>query len=142
MKLRPLTADEVEFELGCEEEFIPFEGNVLSSGDAALDKEAEDDVRRRLNRNDVSAWCILTVKAKWKGYTGHASLGCFIFPEGNTGPQNLEYAKDEYEQLRSEALDDLNQGLATSAKMLFELVAATEVVTFKIGGLRCTVLRT
>lgn len=121
-KPRELRADEVEFEEGCKEEFIPVEGNYMATDDDEADKAAEKELLDRLNRGDNSAWCILVVKAKWKDRVGHASLGCFVFPEGNPGWKNREYAKDEYESLKEEALADLNQSIQKTWQELSELV--------------------
>lgn len=121
-KPRELRADEVEFEEGCEDEYIPVEGNYMATDDGEADKAAEKELLDRLSRGDNSAWCILVVKAKWKGRAGVASLGCFVFPEGNSGPANRKYAEDEYESLKEEALADLNQNIQETWQELTELV--------------------
>ena len=121
LKPRKLLASEVEFEEGCEEEFIPVEG-YMATDDYEADRANEKEILDRLNRGDNSAWCILVVKAKWKGHVEHASLGCFVFPEGNSGPANKEYAKDEYENLKIEALEALNQEIQSTFEGLSELL--------------------
>lgn len=121
MKLRKLTAAEVEFEESTEPEDIPVEGNFSTYG-SEEDKRYEQELLDRLNRGDGSAWCILVVKARWKGFTGYASLGGYVFPAGNSGTQNAEYAKEEYAQLRAEALDDLNVGVQSSFDAVCELI--------------------
>jgi len=119
--LRALIGDEVEFENGVEPEFIVLEGNVLCSGDDKADREAEAEVRRRLEAGDTSAWCILVVTARWEGWEGMASLGAYQFPAGQKGWENQEYAKDDYSQLRVDALADLNQRIHKQYLKLSEL---------------------
>lgn len=123
MKLRALTASEVEFELDTEPELDSFEGNVLASGDDEEDRKAEEEIRERLQRGDISAWCILVVHAKWKGYEGVASLGGYSFPAGYTGDQNHEYAAEDFEYLKAEALADLNRTLHERATIPEEIRA-------------------
>lgn len=117
---KPLTESDVAFEEGCEQEFIPVRGNYMATDDAEADRLAEDELLDRLEHGDSSAWCILTVKATWKGFVGHASLGGFVFPRGNSGPQNEEYAAEEYASLRIEALADLNESIQSAFEVLRE----------------------
>ena len=121
MKLRKLTADEVEFQESTEDEFIPVQGNYMATDDEEADKRAEQELLDRLHRGDNSAWCILVTQATWKGFIGRASLGAYVFPEGNTGEQNAEYAKEDCKQLRTEALDALNSQLQERFNTLSEL---------------------
>ena len=123
MKLRSLTANEVEFELDTEPELEPFESNAQASGDDEADRKVEEGIRERLQYGDVSAWCILVVRAKWKGYEGVATLGGYSFPAGQTGDQNREYAAENFECLKAEALADLNRTLHERATIPEEIRA-------------------
>jgi len=110
--MRQLKAEEVIFVETVKDEFeLPDE----------LYRNDEEDIRSRLARGDNSAWCILVVQAQWEEFSGDASLGGFTFPEGNTGEQNQEYAKKEFEALRVDALEDLNGNLRYIVEKLAKL---------------------
>lgn len=68
-KLRLLREDEVKFNLSVKQDDIPVRGNVLASGDDALDREAENEAIRRLNQGDIWAWALVTVIAEWNGFS-------------------------------------------------------------------------
>ena len=111
MKLRAVTADEVEFEDTFEEETADLRNDKVA-------REHEDEMIERLERGDITAWCILAVRVHWKGHTGYAALCGYTFPEGRTGIQNQEYASEDMAQLRIEALEDLNRTLQEQADLL------------------------
>ncbi len=46
-------------------EDIPVRGNVMVSGDDALDQEVEDEIIARLDRGDIEAWCMARVTAEF-----------------------------------------------------------------------------
>ena len=111
--LLQLTVADVELTIETEAEDVELEGNVLASGDDALDKEAEDELRERLQAGDDSAWCVVIVKASWysetleRPFVGVASLGCVSLSSTYT----LDTCVDEH-GLRAEALGSLNSELA------------------------------
>lgn len=110
--LRQLTRSEVDFERSTEPDDTPIEGNVLASGDAKLDQEAEREVLERLQNDDHSAWCGVVVRARWTSaagvtYEGRASLwGCILTDRYS----DADVARDH--DLEGEALADLNARLA------------------------------
>lgn len=58
-----ITKDDVTFEVHAYPEDMRLEGNAMASGDEALDKQVCDEIRARLERGDVWAWCIVRVTA-------------------------------------------------------------------------------
>lgn len=114
--MRQLTKDEVEFTVELESEYTEVRGNVLASGDDEEDKAAEDEILDRLNRDDLSAWCCIVIKAEWNGHTGATNLGCVSLEETNTGSecQQLTESFAEYNGMYDQALEDLNQTIANS----------------------------
>jgi len=108
--MRELTAKDVTFVVYYEAGDIPVRGNVLASGDDAIDKAAEDEILARLDNGDATAWCVLWVTADWEGYLGRTSLGCCSFGP-NDNMRDLEafaYEDDMY----ADALADLNAVIA------------------------------
>lgn len=53
----------------------PIRGNLVASGDDALDKQLEDAVIEELEHNPW-AWCVVEVKASWLGLQASTFLGC------------------------------------------------------------------
>lgn len=126
MKLRKLEEHEVEFELSTESEDTSHIGECSAVSDE-VDKAAEEDISRRLAHGDESAWCVLVVKATWKGYSETDYLGGFTFPEGNNGRQNQKYAADSYADMKEEVLERLNKQLSERTRIpkdILELVIA------------------
>ena len=72
---KPLTADEVTFETKVEYEDIPVRGNYMCTDEPELDKQAEDEVIKRLEQGDMLAWCCVVVTATWEGHSAYDSLG-------------------------------------------------------------------
>ena len=59
----------------CLPEDMPVRDNVQASGDAALDREAEEDILRDLEAGNPWAWCTVKVTAKLGAYQGDDYLG-------------------------------------------------------------------
>jgi hypothetical protein len=55
-------------------EDLPIRGNLMASGDDVLDKQFEDAVIEELEYN-LWAWCVVEVKACWKGLKASTFLG-------------------------------------------------------------------
>ena len=106
MKYIPLTPNDVDFTVKVEQCQMPVRGNAMCSGDATVDKQAEDSIIARLHSGDELAWCDVTVYARWDGHTGFAHLGACNLDETYT----VEQVVQDYD-LRSEALDDLNKNV-------------------------------
>jgi len=122
MKIRKLTADEVEFTLDVEPECdSTVEGNAMCSGDDAADKKYEQELLARLERGDTSAWCVLIVKAKWNGHEGVDTLGCVTLKEDADEEDAREMA--DMHGMEANALAYLNDELAEEARLLTQLEA-------------------
>lgn len=55
-------------------EDLPIRGNLVSSGDGVLDTQLENAVIEELEHNPW-AWCVVEVKASWKGLKESTFLG-------------------------------------------------------------------
>lgn len=114
--MRKLTAADVTFYVQIEPEDIEPEGNAIVSGDDDFDKEVIDGINERLRDGDLWAWGCVKVGARWKDWTGVAYLGCCSY-ENEEG-----FKKDGYfEQMKKEALDDLNSTVAKVFESVKEL---------------------
>lgn len=73
----------------------------MASGDAALDRECEDEILADLDRGNVHAWGLACVTAQLGGLMGRAYLGgCSYHSDG-------ELWAEVESDLRQEALADL-----------------------------------
>ena len=72
----------------------------MASGDAALDRECEDEILADLDRGNVHAWGLARVTAQLGGLMGRALCGCSYHSEG-------ELWAEVESDLRQEALADL-----------------------------------
>jgi hypothetical protein len=132
-----LTEHEVSFEVVIEPEELELEGNVMACGDDAVDRAAEQEIRARLNRGEVEAWCWLAVTATWKNpdsgkvYTatrgiGSVSLDVRQHPTGDAVRAVAEAYAEESE-LYAEALDALNHELRDA------IVEASSVIQYLVN---------
>jgi hypothetical protein len=113
--MRTLKADEVTFTIHVSQDDIPVRGNALASGDDAADKEAEDEILTRLDAGDVWAWACVEVRATWEEWHASDYLGgCCYADENDFKIGNFGY----YEDMRKNALDQLNADLAAIMKKL------------------------
>lgn len=117
MKLKQLTADQVEFQVSYQQDDLLVRGNALASGDAQADKECEDAILARLNAGDELAWCCITVTAAWNGFTASAHLG-------GCGLDNEQQVAEEAEAygMKEEALANLNKAVAAAYAQLWVLI--------------------
>ena len=116
MQVRELTASDVRFTLTAEADETPVRGNALASGDDAEDRAAEDAILARLDRGDVWAWAVVTVRATWRGYSAEAHLGCCSYDD------EARFRADPYfADLCAEALSALNDEVATMAEDVSDL---------------------
>lgn len=116
MQIRKLRMDEVEFSLLVHPEHTPIEGNALASGDEETDQEAEREIARQLAAGNEWAWCMVEVKAEWRGFTASDYLGCCSYKN------EAEFkAVGYYEDMRNQALEYLNTILGEYAARLHEL---------------------
>lgn len=65
-----------------EPEEVSVRGNAMASGDDAADREAEDEILRRLDRGDVWAWCSVRVVVEHDGWVKASGwLGCCSYED-------------------------------------------------------------
>ena len=101
-----LEQKDVDVELIVHYDDTPVRGNVLASGNDAEDKEAEDEVLRRLDNGDVWAWACVQVKVTYQGISESVFLGGCSYENENA------FRKDGYYQdMVNEALGELNHRL-------------------------------
>lgn len=102
--MKKLTAKDVRFTVTAEQDCIPVRGNALASGNAAMDRETEDEIIARLNRGDVWAWACVIVEAHYRGLKGLTSMGACSYED------EADFRADGYfADMCEEALDDLNR---------------------------------
>jgi hypothetical protein len=114
--VRLLRTDEVEFVLEVHPEDIPIEGNC-SAIDEDTDAEAARWIYDQLDRGNEWAWCTVVVKAKWKEFEGRDCLGCCSYESEESFRQPGGY----FDDMRAQALADLNRNIANTSKTLREL---------------------
>lgn len=120
MRIRELQADEVVFLVNCEEEHLPIKGNA-SAIDEETDAANEKWIIDQLNAGNEWAWCCVKVTATWRGFEGADYLG---------GCSYLSYEdflkNGAYEDMKAEALHDLNAQIANQITILKELETSKE----------------
>lgn len=91
-------------------------GNALASGDAALDRAAEDDILAELRRGNEWAWCTVEVRATAElggvSFQGTSCLGCCSYKD-ETNFREGGY----FESMCDEAKDDLIAMLRAQIKL-------------------------
>ena len=116
--IRKLTMDEVEFRVECEPEHTPIRGNC-SVIDDETDRETEQWIEEQLRSGNEWAWCCVRVVATWNGFEGDAYLGCCSYES----EASFVAPRGYYDDMKSEALDDLNALLAGHVEKLDGLCA-------------------
>lgn len=124
---RKLRASEVTFSIRVEEDHIPIEGNAMVSGDPAVDAETNAWVLTELAHGNVWAWASVLVTATWEGHEGFASLGAVSWEEKGMKIWHnvmapLDFLETYGADLESEALDSLNEAVASAAKKIGALL--------------------
>ena len=118
LEIRTLSENEVEFDINCLPEFLPVRGNVMATDEPDLDREAEDEILAKLERGDEWAWCCVRVTARWNGHMGMEHLG------GCSYENEADFRRCEYfEDMKAQALEDLNRNLQDEANSLLPLLA-------------------
>jgi len=113
MKVRKLIAEEVKFSYEAEPSDIPIEGNV-SAIDEETDCKAETWVLSELQDGNTWAWAFVIVKAQWYDFNGVDCLG-------GSWKSEEEFIKSTYEEMKNEALCDLNLTIKEKVKQISEL---------------------
>lgn len=118
LTLRKLTAEEVAFAIRMKQDDTPLKGNVMASGDDAVDAEAEKWVRDQLADGNDWAWSDVTVIATWRSFEGQDSLSCCSY-ESEEDFKKCDYYKD----LCAVALENLNNNIAEHFADVKDLLA-------------------
>ena len=135
MKIRLLTASEVEFSMHLMEDDTSVRGNVVSSGNEEHDVQVENEVIRAVMRGDEWAWALVTVTARWSQFKGHDTLGGLSYVGmGRIGAGVLpfkirfdgtipqEFACDELPSMMTAALNELNHQIQATFDLMKERV--------------------
>lgn len=102
--------------LACMEEDTPIRGNVLASGDDALDRSAEHETERKLRAGNQWAWCTAVVTVAWNGIEACSALGCCSYASERAF-RRCGY----YQDLKREALDQLVDQVLACAEIVSQL---------------------
>lgn len=100
----------ITYAITYEQDDLPVRGNVMCSGDDALDTECENAILAALDRGDVFAWadvtCTASVKYQGQLFQGEAHLGCCSYNS------HAELVADCLEQLKGDARVNLFEELS------------------------------
>lgn len=93
-------------------------GNAIASGDAVFDKEVEDGILKRLNENDVWAWCTVEVWAEYRGVTGDSEFlgGCTYEDE-----EDFKTPNGYYDDMVAGALENLASKLEETVHLTYHV---------------------
>jgi len=114
MRIRPLTEDEVTFEIVAEEEYVPPEG-CFDSGDDEQDSEICRQIREDSEHNEW-AWCCVRVTARWRDMKADEYLGCCSYESKADFCQREGY----FDQMKADSLESLNRELERLLEKLSE----------------------
>lgn len=104
-----LLDDLAEVEVEALPEDMPLGGNVLASGDDAVDRAAEQELADRLDSGDVWAWACVQVAVRFDGFEADAHLG------GCCYDSEADFRAGEYfDDLRREAAGEVADALLAS----------------------------
>ncbi len=103
VEMRQFIPTELAFTLFCEPDDLPIKGNALVSGDDEADRECEEKIQAQLDAGNRWAWCLITIRADWGGFSGFDNLGAcsYVNAEGFCQPG------DYYEDMVGNAIEDL-----------------------------------
>ena len=102
---RKLDESLIEYELTCEPEDMPIEGNAMASGDDEEDRKAEQWIKDQLDSGNEWAWCIAKVTARYPGlpFEGVDYLGACSY----RSKEEFMAPGDYYDDMKREAKADL-----------------------------------
>lgn len=103
IKIKLPSIEEVTFRTICREEDMPIEGNVMASGNDAIDRKAEKDIYEQLENGNEWAWCCVEVQAEWRGLVGNDFLGGCSYDS----QKDFEEPGGYYDDMKVQAYDDL-----------------------------------
>jgi len=110
----PLTENEVTFTVEFYPDDTTLAGNVLASGDANLDLEAEELVANEIEAGNDFAWCQIVVTAKWRRFVGTDTLcGVSVLNHYCEDPEASILA-DYVPEIKEIALEALNSEIEST----------------------------
>lgn len=98
--MKQLTEEDVEFEIICEPEMEPLEGNLCAHDG---DEKCYRWTREQLEQGNIWAWCMVTVIARWNDLEGIANLGACNYKSQT----DFKQPGGSYDDMKAEALRDL-----------------------------------
>lgn len=105
--IRELQPHEVTFTTTCEPEHSSIHGNA-SAIDPDTDRDIETLINRELENGNEWAWSTVNVIARWGPFEGNAYCGGCSYASKEDFIETSMY----YEDMKKEALDDLNRLLS------------------------------
>lgn len=102
----------------------PVRGNAMVSGDAAADREAENEILERLYCGDIWAWASVAVTCSIDGfdYTGIDHLGCCCYRNESEFREDAYFA-DMCAQAKENLISELRSSVEKGKEALALLQA-------------------
>jgi hypothetical protein len=110
--------DEVKFTVEIEPLEVPENGKFFESDNPEQDKLDDQEIQKRLDAGDYTAWCSIVVGVTWNDFQAYDTLDGVSLE--NPTPEVLEEAVRE-EGMKEAALDSLQEGLQNSYFVLKSL---------------------
>jgi hypothetical protein len=117
--LKPITVDEATITLTVQQEDALIVDNAMDSGYPDIDRDCVQDIIERLNQGDVWAWAFVTVTVTWHTFSGINYLGCCTYKDEDDFKTS---DSDYYEDMVSEALDNMNNSMFATYESLKERI--------------------
>ncbi len=102
--LRDRIAKEATIVLSCEPETDRIEGNC-SAIDPVTDRQTEKWIRDQLEAGNEWAWCMVRVRAFWKGLEANDYLGCCSY----LGEADFRTPGGYFDDMVSNTIDELTR---------------------------------
>lgn len=112
--MQEITTDDVTWTVTCEDEDIPIEGNVLASGDDATDRQAEQEIREKLDGGNPWAWCSVKVTGTFGPLTVSEHLGACSYES----EEDFRTPGGDFDTMQAEVLHQLNEQVRDLARRL------------------------
>lgn len=115
IKLHKFLKQKAGIAIKCLPEDMPIKGS-FDSGDDALDLETENKIYADLESGNQWAWCVVKVRATWRGFSGDTYLGACSYSSIE------EFLKgDYYSDMVDDAVNALVDDIILAQKGITEL---------------------